>query len=86
MKPFNCISKKPVALVTLAWFVLAGLSGCGGGGHNNNVSGTPATAALDAYFTAVSSVVSASSETTEPIPIEAMATTAPDDTEPAPLG
>ena len=87
MKPFNCTSKRPVAAVALALLVGAGLYGCGGSRDDNDTNGggaAPTTPApmLDAFFAAVSGVVSATSETTEASPIDAIVSTAPENIKP----
>ena len=90
MKPFNLIAAKPAAAIAVALLVAAGLSGCGSS-DNDNGGGTPTTPTtpvpvIDAFFAAVSGIVSASSDATEGNTIEAIVATLPENTEPEPLG
>jgi hypothetical protein len=73
--------------VRLAALLGAGLvAGCGGSGGNSGmpvVSATPpAPAMVDAFYSLVVGQVSTTSEDQEPVAIEALAVTAPEDTEP----
>lgn len=92
MRLFNRVGRRPAAAIVLAMLVGAGVSACGGDDHNDdNGSGTtpPAPApgpVADAFYATVVSVVSASTETAEANLIEAVAVTAPENTEPEPLG
>jgi hypothetical protein len=82
MKPSNLIAAIAVALLAAA-----GLSGCGSS-DNDDGGSTPTTPApvIDAFFAAVSGIVSASSDASEGNTIDAIVATAPENTEPEPLG
>lgn len=84
MKPFDLC--KPAA-VAMALVAAAVLSGCGSSdnGHDGSTSTTPEPM-IDAFFAAVSGIVSSSSDATEGNTIEAITATLPEDTEPVPLG
>jgi ABC-type uncharacterized transport system auxiliary subunit len=86
MKPFT-LAGKPAAAIAVALLAAAGLAGCGSSG-NDNVTSTPTTPVpvIDAFFAAVSGIVSASADATEGNTIEAIVATLPEDTEPEPLG
>ena len=94
MKPFNFIVGKPVAAIAVALLAAASLIACGGGSETHNYpdttpAPTPAPAPvpmIDAFFAAVSGMVSASSDATEPNTIDALVATSPENTEPEPLG
>ena len=94
MKPFNFIAGRAHAAIAVALLVGAGLSACGGSnddhgyGNGNGGGNTPPTPApvIDAFFAAVSGLVSASSDTSEDVAIDALVATAPENTEPEPLG
>lgn len=89
MKPFELIAGKPAAAIAVALLVAACLSACGS--SDNDHGSTPSTPTspapvIDAFFAAVSGIVSASSDTTEGNTIDALVATSPEDTEPEPLG
>ena len=92
MKPFNFIVGKPVAAIAVTLLAAASLTACGGGSETHNYpdttpAPTPAPVPmLDAFFAAVSGIVSASSDATEPNTIDALVATSPENTEPEPLG
>jgi hypothetical protein len=89
MKPFEFIGAKPAAAIALA-LCAASLSACGGGGHLFNGAGTsnpPVPGPVpDAFVAAVSGVIAASSDMTEASDTDAVMSTAPETTEPEPLG
>ena len=91
MRLFNCVGKKPALAIALALLVGAGVSACGGDDNDNNGSGvTPTTPTpgpvADAFYETVVNTVSSSTETAEAYSIDAVAVTAPENTEPEPLG
>lgn len=94
MKSFNRSSGRAAAAIVLAVLVGAGLSACGSDdrddyGNNGNPTPTPTPTpppVAETFYSAVSSVVGASNETGEPNSIDAVAVTAPETTEPDPLG
>lgn len=92
MKPFNFTSGRLTATIVLALLAGTGLSACGGrhSGNSGDVGGgdipPPPAPVRDAFFTAVSTVISASSESTEPNAIDAVASTTPENGEPESLG
>lgn len=64
------------------------IAGCGGGGSTYTPPEpipVPPAAMLDAFFAAVSGVVSAAPDDTEANNLDALVATAPEDSEPAPL-
>ena len=66
------------------------LSACGGSSHRESSppttpTPTPPVSMVDAFFTAVKNLVSASPDESEPVAIDGTAATAPEDSEPAPL-
>lgn len=67
------------------------LSACGGGGGSGTPTPidppapTPPTAMIDAFITSVLAIVGATSDTSEPVSLDAYAVTAPDDTAPTPI-
>lgn len=91
MKPFKFISGRPAAAIVLALLASLGMSACGSGNYHydaNSSAGPPASPAPvhDAYFAAVSGIVSASSDSTAADGIDTFASTGPEDTEPESLG
>ena len=91
MKKFNLIAGKPAAAIAVALLAAASLAACGSGTetHTYPDPGTPAPTPvpmIDAFFAAVSGIVSASSDTTEVNTIDAITATLPENTEPEPLG
>lgn len=94
MKPFNFLAGRPKAAIAAALIACASLAGCGSGTETHYYPDpTPAptptptpTPMIDAFFAAVSGIVSAMSETTEPVSIDALVATSPENTEPEPLG
>lgn len=93
MKLFAFFVAKPATAIALALLASGALSACGGGNHNYSFAdggGTPSpaepTPVRDAFFAAVSGAAAASSDTTEANDIDAVASTAPEDTEPESLG
>lgn len=92
MKPFNLIAGKAQAAIAVALLVGAGLSGCGssdddhGNGNGNGGGGGTPAPLIDAFFTAVSSFIAASADTTESAEIDAVVITTPENTEPESLG
>jgi hypothetical protein len=63
------------------------LAGCGGGGSDdgNNVSQVSNPGASDAFFTRVLALIGNSADNAEPVAIDDVAVTMPNDIEPAPL-
>ncbi|MFS2005635.1 hypothetical protein ACEN9F_18570 [Duganella sp. CT11-25] len=67
------------------------LAGCGGSSHYDapttpTTPTTPPISMTDAFFTAVMGIIGDGSETTtEPVAVDSIAATAPEDTEPATL-
>ena len=92
MKSFNFIVGRAQLAIAVALLAGAGLSGCHSSNddHGNNGGGggppSPPAPVTDAFFRTVSSFISASSETAEDSPIDAFATTSPENTEPESLG
>jgi hypothetical protein len=79
---FICAKRPRVVAAMLA---AASLVACGGGGNVGNVlppSNNPEPV-IDAFFAAVSGMVSASSETSEPVAIESYTAPVPDNSEPS---
>jgi hypothetical protein len=87
MKKFKLIAGKPAAAIAVALLAAASLAACGSGTQTQSYPdpGTPAPM-IDAFFAAVSGIVSASSDTAEGNTIEALTATLPENTEPEPLG
>jgi ABC-type glycerol-3-phosphate transport system substrate-binding protein len=79
----------PTALAALAAALT--LAGCGGSSHYDapttpTTPTTPPISMTDAFFTAVMGIIDDGSETTtEPVAVDSIAATAPEDTEPATL-
>ena len=75
---------KAVLLVSAA--VAAVLAGCGGGGGDGGtpVASTPAPAPVvqDNFYALVAGQLTTTSEDREPIPIDSLAVTSPEDTDP----
>jgi hypothetical protein len=76
-------------LALIAALALA-LSACGGSSRFESPplqAGPPAppVSMIDAFFAAVRSLVASSPDDTEPVSIDAVAVTAPEDSEPAPV-
>lgn len=62
------------------------LAGCGGGDSHAPAPGpTPPAPTLDAFFAAVSAVVASASDQAEPVSIDTLAATAPEDSDPSSL-
>ncbi len=69
------------------------LAGCGGGGggigggdtHMPPAEPTPLAPTIDGFFAAVSGVVSAAPDESEPAKVDALAATAPEDRDPSSL-
>jgi hypothetical protein len=84
-----------ISVVALA----ACLSACGGSNDNSSLSGNtppapptpptppsgPVVAMLDAFGSYVLSLIGTTSETTQPVSIDAVPVTTPDNTQPAPV-
>ncbi|MGH8809280.1 MAG: hypothetical protein ACREX0_15510 [Noviherbaspirillum sp.] len=83
--------RKHVLWMSLAAAMAMVMAGCGSGGDDTAVSdsgmppATSPTGTPDAFTSDVATVVSSSSDDTEPIPVDATAATSPDDTEPVPI-
>jgi hypothetical protein len=94
MKPFNFIARTPAAAIAVALFAAASLAACGSDSVTHNYPDTtplptPAPAPvpmIDAFFATVMSMIAASSDATEPVSIDALVTTSPENTEPEPVG
>lgn len=76
----------------LATALLLALSACGGGSHHDATPPVvtppppPPVSMVDAFYTAVLALIGDGSETTtEPVAIESVAVTTPEDTEPVAL-
>ena len=91
MKPLNFIAGKAQAVIAVALLFGTGLSGCGSsnsynGDNGGDGGGGTQAPLIDAFFTTVAGFVKAASDTTEGESIDALVTTAPENTEPEPLG
>ena len=78
--------------LALATALLLALSACGGGSHHDATPPVvtppppPPVSMVDAFYTAVLALIGDGSETTtEPVAIESVAVTTPEDTEPVAL-
>jgi hypothetical protein len=67
--------------------LLLALGACGGSDNHNDGNGGQAAnpGAADAFFARVQALIGTSPDNTEPVPIDAIAVTAPETIEPAPL-
>ena len=83
MKFIRRITGKPVKVIAMALLGAASLVACGSGSYTPV---EPPAPAMDAFVTAVSTLVATSSDDTEPVAIDSFVATAPEDTEPQPLG
>ncbi|MGK5079176.1 hypothetical protein [Janthinobacterium sp. HLX7-2] len=89
MKPIDFISGKWATVIAVALLSVASLAGCG---SDNNIGDdhpppepTP-TPVIDAFYAIVAALTANSPDDTEAVSIEATVVTAPEDTEPQPLG
>jgi hypothetical protein len=81
------MNKSTLTSISLAVSVAAGLTACGGGGGAKTFPPSTPQPGIDAFFAAVSGIVSSSTEEGSPNdPVDAIAVTTPEDTEPEPLG
>ena len=74
--------KRQIAIVAVLATAAAG-AGCGGSDSGSGPGpggGTPS--AMDAFFTAVKSIISSSDDTAAPVSVEAVVATTPDDSVP----
>ena len=92
MKTSNIISGRS-AVIALALLAGAGLSACGGDHDDNDtnnggviVSPAPPAPVVDAFFTAVSAIVSQSSDSNEAGAVDAIVNTLPENSEPESVG
>jgi hypothetical protein len=80
------IIRKRVLATGAVLLAITVLGGCGGGsddGNGGNQASTPG--ASDAFFTKVLALISSSPDNTEPVAIDDIAVTTPNDIEPASL-
>ena len=71
----------------LSLIALLALAACGGGGSTPVAATppavTPPVTMADAFFSAVMALIGSSDDTKEPVPVNAVTVTTPEDTEPA---
>ncbi|HEV2610704.1 MAG TPA: hypothetical protein VGU61_10600 [Noviherbaspirillum sp.] len=67
--------------------VLAACGGSGGDGAVANPGGSnpPPMSTVDAFFTRVMALIGSSSDNTEPVAVDSVSPTTPEDSEPSPL-
>jgi hypothetical protein len=81
------MNKSTLSSIALAVSAAAGLTSCGGGGDTKTFPPPTPAPVIDAFFAAVSGIVSSSTEEGSPNdPVDAIAVTTPEDTQPEPLG
>ncbi|WP_426174227.1 hypothetical protein [Massilia sp. TWR1-2-2] len=95
MKPFTIPGRKRAVIVAVTMLAAVSLTACGGDGDDYRAPDAPVpaptpaptpTPMVDAFFAAVSALIGASAEDTEPsATVEAIVATSPEDTEPQPV-
>lgn len=84
------MKKSNLSAIAIAVVAAAGLAACGSGSETKifpTPDPTPSAPAVDSFFSAVSGIVSTTSEDGLPKdPIDSIVATAPEDKEPEPLG
>ena len=76
---------KKGAIAAGFFLLIAGLSGCGGGGDSSGSGsqvGSNSTRSLDAFSAEVFAMTASKTEDSEPTPIDGMVATKPENTEP----